>query len=207
MDLKTVPPWSHSNWSHTDLNRLKKGRVSAQVHTKQPKLFKPKTKCFTKIIPIKQFWAAYVPCEAQYKDAVQVTLEQIDVIIRLTDKYSDHLTLCTASNGKVFYENWLKIEQFFFSSLNGFCFSHKFITDIATAHKNRKICSLIGVEGGHSMSNSLAVLRTFYLLGVRYMTLTSTCHTPWADSSYADAPKFDKKHGGLTEFGKVVFFL
>lgn len=90
------------------------------------------------------------------------------------------------------------------SLLKGFSF-FKFVTDIVTAHKNRKICSLIGVEGGHSMSNSLAVLRTFYLLGVRYMTLTSTCHTPWADSSYADAPKFDKKHGGLTEFGKVVF--
>lgn len=41
------------------------------------------------------------------------------------------------------------------------------------------------------------------MLGVRYMTLTSTCHTPWADSSNADAPKFDVKHNGLTEFGKV----
>lgn len=74
------------------------------------------------------------------------------------------------------------------------------------AHKDNKICSLIGVEGGHSISGSLAVLRTFYLLGVRYMTLTSTCHTPWADSSYADAPKFDVKHNGLTDFGKVSFF-
>lgn len=71
------------------------------------------------------------------------------------------------------------------------------------AHKDHKICSLIGVEGGHSISGSLAVLRTLYQLGVRYMTLTSTCHTPWADSSYADAPKFNVKHGGLTEFGKV----
>lgn len=43
----------------------------------------------------------------------------------------------------------------------------------------------------------------FYTLGVRYMTLTSTCHTPWADSSSADAPKFDVKHNGLTDFGKV----
>lgn len=123
-----------------------------------------------------QFWAAYVPCEAQYKDAVQITLEQIDVIIRLTEKYSPQLTSCTSA------------------------------ADIIDAHKNHKICSLIGVEGGHSISGSLAVLRTFYLLGVRYMTLTSTCHTPWADSSYADAPKFDIKHGGLTDFGKVRIY-
>ena len=77
------------------------------------------------------------------------------------------------------------------------------VTDINQAHKNRQICSLIGVEGGHSLGGSLGVLRTFYSLGVRYMTLTSTCHTPWADSSNADAPKYDVKHGGLTAYGKV----
>lgn len=49
-----------------------------------------------------QFWAAYVPCEAQYKDAVQLTLEQIDVIIRLTDKYSKDLTICTSAEGNLF---------------------------------------------------------------------------------------------------------
>lgn len=71
------------------------------------------------------------------------------------------------------------------------------------AHEAKKICSLIGVEGGHSISGSLSVLRMFYMLGVRYMTLTSTCHTPWADSSNADAPRFDVKNDGLTDFGKV----
>lgn len=84
-----------------------------------------------------------------------------------------------------------------------FSFSFEKLTDIENIQKDNKICSLIGVEGGHSISGSLAVLRTYYLLGVRYMTLTSTCHTPWADSSRADAPKFDVKHGGLTELGKV----
>lgn len=47
------------------------------------------------------------------------------------------------------------------------------------------------------------MLRIYYSLGVRYMTLTSTCNTPWADSSNADPPKFDVKHGGLTTYGKV----
>lgn len=55
-----------------------------------------------------QFFAAYVPCEAQYKDAVQLTLEQIDVIIRLTDKYSKELTICTSAKGK-YSENFEKV--------------------------------------------------------------------------------------------------
>uniref|UniRef100_A0A1B0AIR3 Dipeptidase n=1 Tax=Glossina pallidipes TaxID=7398 RepID=A0A1B0AIR3_GLOPL len=118
------------------------------------------------------FWAAYVPCEAQHRDAVQLTLEQIDVIKRLTDRYAPQLTTCTSAQ------------------------------DIIEAHKNQQLCSLTGVEGGHSLGGSLAVLRTLYAIGVRYMTLTSTCHTPWADSSYADAPTFNVKHGGLTIFGK-----
>ncbi|XP_053695316.1 uncharacterized protein LOC128742857 [Sabethes cyaneus] len=149
-DLKLVSPWSKSAWSHTDLQRLKRGRIAAQ------------------------FWAAYVPCEAQHKDAVQITLEQIDVIRRLTERYSPHLTACTS------------------------------VRDIVEAHKNHQMCSLIGVEGGHSLGGSLGVLRIYYALGVRYMTLTSTCHTPWADSSNADAPKYDIKHGGLTTYGKTI---
>lgn len=78
-----------------------------------------------------------------------------------------------------------------------------FSIEIKDAHKNHRICSLIGVEGGHALGGSLGVLRTYYKLGVRYMTLTSTCHTPWADSSNADAPKHDVKHGGITAYGKV----
>ncbi|XP_049548263.1 uncharacterized protein LOC125959484 [Anopheles darlingi] len=149
-DLKSILPWSKSAWSHTDLQRLKRGRISSQ------------------------FWAAYVPCEAQHKDAVQITLEQIDVIKRLTERYSPHLTSCAS------------------------------VFDIVQAHKNRQMCSLIGVEGGHSLGGSLGVLRIYYALGVRYMTLTSTCHTPWADSSNADAPKYDVRHGGLTAYGKTI---
>ncbi|XP_062706262.1 uncharacterized protein LOC109420563 isoform X2 [Aedes albopictus] len=149
-DLKQISPWSKSAWSHTDLQRLKRGRLAAQ------------------------FWAAYVPCEAQHKDAVQITLEQIDVIKRLTERYSPHLTACAS------------------------------VYDIVQAHKNHQMCSLIGVEGGHSLGGSLGVLRIYYALGVRYMTLTSTCHTPWADSSNADGPKYDIKHGGLTAYGKTI---
>ncbi|XP_069678745.1 dipeptidase 1-like [Periplaneta americana] len=120
------------------------------------------------------FWAAYVPCESQFLDAVQLTLEQIDVIRRLTEKYHPTLILCTS------------------------------VEEIKAAHSNGQLCSLIGVEGGHSLASSLPVLRTLYSVGVRYLTLTSNCNTPWADSLLVDSPGKKPEHNGLTNFGKSV---
>lgn len=77
MDLRTILPWSKSPWSQTDLPRLKQGMIGGQ------------------------FWAAYVPCESQHLNAVQLTLEQIDVIKRLIDKYSNFMKLATSSAGKI----------------------------------------------------------------------------------------------------------
>ncbi|XP_063376249.1 uncharacterized protein LOC134663720 [Cydia fagiglandana] len=148
-DLRTISPWATSSWSHTDLPRLKQGRVAGQ------------------------FWAAYVPCDAQHRDAVQLTFEQIDLIQRLTDKYHPQLTLCTSAD------------------------------DIVSAHANHRMCSLVGVEGGHAIGGSLGVLRTLYQVGVRYLTLTSTCDTPWAECASADRIE-PSPRGGLTPFGKVV---
>lgn len=98
---------------------------------------------------ISQFWVAYTGCESQYKDSVQRTLRQIDVIKRLIDRYPANLRLVTAA------------------------------TDIETTWRSGKIASMIAVEGGHSLESSLAVLRLYHELGVRYVTLTHTCNTPW----------------------------
>ncbi|XP_064117062.1 dipeptidase 1-like [Macrobrachium nipponense] len=118
-----------------------------------------------------QFWSAFVPCSSQYKNAASQTLEQIDVIHRLVKKYPDDLQFVDSAD------------------------------DILAAHANGKIASMIGVEGGHSMDASLGVLRTFYNAGVRYMTITHSCNTPWGDTAgMEDTPEFD----GLSPWGKSV---
>ncbi len=71
--------------------------------------------------------------------------------------------------------------------------------DVKLAHKQKKIATLLGMEGGHMINNSLPVLRMYAELGVRYLTLTHSVNTDWADSS-GDTPK----HNGLTDFGKDV---
>src|SRR5262249_42688164 len=117
-----------------------------------------------------QFWSAYVPAEsAKTHTAVTETLEQIDIIERMIKRYPD-----------VF-------EQAYTAD------------DIERIHKEGKIASLIGIEGGHSIDNSLGVLRMLYALGARYMTLTHSENTDWADSA-TDKPK----NHGLNAFGEQV---
>ncbi len=117
-----------------------------------------------------QFWSAYVPASTMKdKTAVKMTLEQIDIIHRFVRRYPDTFEMAGT------------------------------IDDIERIHKEGKIASMIGVEGGHSIDNSLGVLRMYYDLGVRYMTLTHSDTLDWADSA-TDVPK----HHGLTEFGRNV---
>ncbi len=117
-----------------------------------------------------QFWSAYVPADTGKKGtAVRLTLEQIDVIRRMVAAYPDTFEMAYTAE------------------------------DIVRIHNKGKIASLIGVEGGHSIDNSLGVLRMFYVLGVRYMTLTHSETLDWADSA-TDEPR----HHGLTAFGEQV---
>jgi membrane dipeptidase len=117
-----------------------------------------------------QFWSAYVSASTMKNGtAVRLTLEQIDVIHRMVRKYADVFEMAATA------------------------------ADVVRIRKKGKIASLIGVEGGHSIDNSLGVLRMYYALGVRYMTLTHSQNLDWADSA-TDRPV----HHGLTEFGEQV---
>jgi membrane dipeptidase len=116
-----------------------------------------------------QFWSVYVPTSMQGPAAVRATFEQIDVVHRMVRKYPDTFELALRA------------------------------ADVERIFKAGRIASLIGMEGGHSIDNSLAVLRMFYLAGARYMTLTHSANTPWADSG-TDMPRA----GGLSKFGEEV---
>ncbi len=130
---------------HTDIPRLRAGGVGAQ------------------------FWSVFVRADLTGDDAVSATLEQIDVVRQLTERYPADLRLATTAD------------------------------DMETARAQGRIASLMGAEGGHSINNSLATLRAFHALGVRYMTLTHNSNVPWADSA-TDEPRAN----GLTRFGEEV---
>lgn len=121
-----------------------------------------------------QFWSAYMPCDTQNKDAVKRILEQIDVIHRMCQLYPETFECVTNSS------------------------------DILQAFRKGKVASLIGVEGGHLIDSSLSVLRTLYHLGMRYLTLTHNCNTPWSDNWLVDKGDDKAESQGLSDFGKLV---
>ncbi|MGA2735946.1 MAG: dipeptidase [Bryobacteraceae bacterium] len=102
-------------------------------------------------------------------ESIQRALEQIDAVRRAVAQHPADLALATTAD------------------------------QVLAARKRGQIAILMGVEGGHMIDSDLAVLRTYFDLGVRYMTLTHTEHTPWADTSSHPAA-----HNGLTDFGKQV---
>ncbi len=116
-----------------------------------------------------QFWAAYVPCERIGDGAARYALEQIDLIHRMIARYPDTFELALTAD------------------------------DIVRIRSGGRIASLIGVEGGHAIENSLGVLRALHALGARYLTLTHGDTIDWADAA-TDAPR----HHGLSDFGEDV---
>ena len=100
-----------------------------------------------------QFWSVYVPSTMQGKEAVRATLEQIDIVHRMTRRWPETFELALTA------------------------------ADVERAFKAGRIGSLIGMEGGHSIDSSLATLRMMYALGARYMTITHSANLPWADAS------------------------
>jgi membrane dipeptidase len=126
----------------TDIPRLRQGHVGAQ------------------------FWSVWVPVDTKGPQAVQMTLEQIDLVKAMCARYPKDFGMAYTAE------------------------------DIVRLHKAHRVACLIGVEGGHQINDSLAVLRAYYDAGVRYMTLTHSNNTAWADSA-TDNPA----HHGLTPFG------
>jgi membrane dipeptidase len=116
-----------------------------------------------------QFWSVYVPAELAGQAAVTATMEEIDTVYSMVRKYPETFELAMTAD------------------------------DVERIFKKGKIASLIGMEGGHSIDNSLATLRMFNKLGAKYMTLTHGKNVPWADSA-TDEPKL----GGLSPFGEEV---
>ncbi|MBM3875919.1 MAG: membrane dipeptidase [Verrucomicrobia bacterium] len=115
------------------------------------------------------FWSVYVPVTLRGEAAVRATFEQIDVVHRLCAKHPDALELVRKAD------------------------------DIERIHRAGRIASLIGMEGGHSIDNSLGNLRKMHALGARYMSLTHAANTDWADAA-TDEPRAR----GLTAFGEDV---
>ena len=116
-----------------------------------------------------QFWSIYVPGEVKDSGYARIQLEQFDIARRMIARYPDRLALALTAD------------------------------DIERDFRQGRIASLLGMEGGHVIENSLGALRAYYDLGARYMTLTHNVTLRWADAALDSAA-----HGGLTPFGKEV---
>lgn len=116
-----------------------------------------------------QFWSVYVPCRLETHEAVTATLEQVDAVHALAARYPEHLELADSAD------------------------------DVERIVGTGKVASLLGMEGGHSIADSLGVLRMMRRLGVRYLTLTHNENVPWADAATDDPVQ-----GGLNDRGRDV---
>jgi membrane dipeptidase len=115
------------------------------------------------------FFSIYMPGTITGPEAVKRSLILIDHVRSLAEKHPNEIVLATTA------------------------------AEVRAAHKAGKFAALMGMEGGHMIDDSLAVLRDYQRLGVRYLTLSHSVNTNWSDSS-GDTPR----HNGLTEFGKDV---
>jgi membrane dipeptidase len=118
-----------------------------------------------------QFWSVYIPGEEETRKLgyAKVQLEQIEIARRVIQKYPDRLELALSAS------------------------------QVMPIFRRGRVASMLGMEGGHAIENSLGALRAFYALGVRYMTLTHNVTLDWADAAAGPAT-----HGGLTKFGEEV---
>ncbi len=138
-------PWKYREKAQRDLSKMDIRQLQPQLHTDIPRLKEGGLGG--------QFWSVYVPATLQGTAAVRTTLEQIDVVHQMLQRYPETFQLALTAD------------------------------DIERSFRSGRIASLIGMEGGHSIDSSLGALRMFYKLGARYMTLTHGANTPWADAA------------------------
>lgn len=138
-------PWAMRK-VHYDFGAVDISRPQPQLHTDLPRARAGGLGA--------QFWSVFVPCSLTGEQAVTATLEQIDAVYLMIERYPEDLALVTSADGLD-----------------------------ATLAQGQRIASLLGAEGGHSIDSSLGTLRALYRLGVRYLTLTHNENTPWADSA------------------------
>ncbi len=168
--LKTTPLFD----SHNDLPWAMREFANAPLDVDAYDLNKP-TKGMTDIARLRkgmvgaQFWSVYIPGEIADSGFARVQLEQIDIARRVIARYPKDLKWALTA------------------------------ADVRAAQRTGKIASLLGMEGGHAIENSLGALRAYYDLGARYMTLTHNVTLDWADAANDVA-----KHKGLTNFGREV---
>lgn len=120
-----------------------------------------------------QFWSIYTGKAEEPGEAMRIALERIDAVHQMVARYPKEVGLALD------------------------------VADVRALVREGRLASLMGVEGGHMIEDNLAVLRSFHRLGVRYMTLTHSFHTSWADSSGTTSVP-EPVHGGLTVFGEEV---
>lgn len=159
---------------HNDLPWAMRGKAGSSFD--QADISKSQTQFHTDIPRLKtggvgaQFWSVFVPAGYRHQQrAVQATMEQISIVHRMVKRYPEHFEMVKTAG------------------------------DIEKIFNKGKIASMIGIEGGHSIDNSLEILRYYYTQGVRYMTLTHSDTLDWADSA-TDKPKSN----GLSPFGEEV---
>ena len=138
-------PWEVRERTHGDLDKLDISHPIPTLMTDIPRLREGGVGA--------QFWSVYTPADFAGQKAVTATLEQIDVVHRMTRKWPDTFELALTPG------------------------------DVERIFKQGKVASMVGMEGGHSIDSSLGALRMFFRLGARYMTLTHGKNTPWADSA------------------------
>ena len=142
-------PWQYRNEANRDVWAMDINQPQPKLHTDIPRLREGQLGA--------QFWSVYVPASMQGKEAVRATMEEIDIVYQLLQRYPETFQLVSTAD------------------------------ELETAFKAGKIASMMGIEGGHSIDASMGALRMFHKLGVGYMTLTHGRNVPWADASTDEA--------------------